>query len=205
MLDQLSIPKVLAPLASGRRSRPRPLRSATPGLGFVAAGLLTAAPDWPTSRSLADTSDRSPGRTTTVRSVKRVGCPERPVVHPTSAVPSRRIEVVRAASRASLRLARVQVYHWGKRQTADGVPVACPIGRSTPGDSRSLPDRPKMATHLRGGRLTRCANRPSEQRAAGSDPAGRARRPSSVKELRDRTGLPASDRACPDPRRRGDG
>jgi hypothetical protein len=44
---------------------------------------------------------------------------------------------------------------------ADGVPAACPIGRSTAGTcghSRTA----QCAAHQRGGRLTRCANRPSK-------------------------------------------
>ena len=46
---------------------------------------------------------------------------------------------------------------------ADGVPAACPIGRSTAGTCGHS-RRAQCAAHQRRGRLTRCANRPSKQR-----------------------------------------
>src|SRR5262249_54906015 len=42
---------------------------------------------------------------------------------------------------------------------ADGVPVACLIGRSTPG-TQVISGRPNTPAHLRTSRLTRCTNRP---------------------------------------------
>ena len=59
-----------------------------------------------------------------------------------------------------------------------GQPQACPLrARSIgqPGYLRSLADSRDAPAHLRMGRLTRCAYRPSKQRVAGSNPAGRAR------------------------------
>jgi hypothetical protein len=55
--------------------------------------------------------------------------------------------------------------------------TACPLRARSAGQSRVLtvtPGQPGMPVDLRTGRLTRCANRPSKQPVAGSNPAGRA-------------------------------
>ena len=84
------------------------------------------------------------------------------------------------------------------------VPVACPIGRSTPG-TRGHSRTPITASDLGMDWLTRCVKHTSKQRVAGSNPAGRASHVRALRVLSNPVGAgePAGSRSTVAVRRQG--